>query len=405
VDASGGNVRGKLLMIVLVGLLLRVGWSFSHEVTASAIDALPDQREYLSLGRSLLRGKLEFFDLRFEQSVRAYRTPEYPMLIAACGGNVRAVQLVQALLDASVIFAVYLLARVWMSSGAALLAALIVALNPFLIFFSALILSETLFTAMLAWGMVVLIIPPKPGVRMICGGVVLAAAVMVRPGGILLPVILGPIAIIARPPGEGQKLFAPAATMVVLMLLFLFPWAARNKVVLKQWIWTSTNGGITEYDGFNPDADGSSNQSFVAGMPWLKEMGETERNDYLAHKAASFVRENPARAAELTLLHVARTWTPIPLSREYGSARNIAIGLLFSLPLDLLVMVGLIRGKIPVAAKWLLIAPALYLTVVHALSVGSLRYRLPAEAPMAVLAAGGVSYLSGRREQTPHALS
>jgi hypothetical protein len=50
--------------------------------------------------------------------------------------------------------------------------------------------------------------------------------------------------------------------------------------------------------------------------------------------------------------------------------------------------------------KIFLMLPAIYLTVVHAMSVGSLRYRMPAEAPMAVLAAAGV-LMSARREQLP----
>jgi 4-amino-4-deoxy-L-arabinose transferase-like glycosyltransferase len=393
------------MVILVVGVLLRLGWGISHEITEAGLGGLPDQREYLSLGRNLLRGRLEFFDARFEESVKAYRTPGYPMLIAACGGNVRVVQMVQGALDASVILAVFLVARVWMEEKGALIAALLVAMNPFLIYFSALVLSETLFVAMLAWGMVVLVVPRRAPIRIIFGGLILALAVMVRPGAVLLPVILGAMGVMARPPSNGERVFAPAGTMVVLTLLVLLPWGVRNKVALGRWIWTTTNGGVTAYDGFNPDADGSSNQGFLAAMPWLKEMGEVERNDYLARKAVDYVRSNPVRAAELAVLHAARTWSPVPLSREYASARNVAVAAGYSVPLDLLVLLGIWRGKMPAAGKMFLLTPAVYLTVVHALSVGSLRYRLPAEVGMAVLAAAGVSYLLGRTEQPGETLS
>ena len=36
-----------------------------------------------------------------------------------------------------------------------------------------------------------------------------------------------------------------------------------------------------------------------------------------------------------------------------------------------------------------MLVPAIYLTIVHALSVGSLRYRLPADPALALLAAAG----------------
>jgi hypothetical protein len=38
----------------------------------------------------------------------------------------------------------------------------------------------------------------------------------------------------------------------------------------------------------------------------------------------------------------------------------------------------------------LLMLPAVYFTLLHALSVGSLRYRIPAEVPMAVIAASAL---------------
>jgi hypothetical protein len=46
--------------------------------------------------------------------------------------------------------------------------------------------------------------------------------------------------------------------------------------------------------------------------------------------------------------------------------------------------------------KLLLLVPALCLTLIHAASVGSLRYRMPAEPQIAILAAGGASAILTR---------
>src|SRR5262249_10839062 len=166
--------------------LMRLGWGVSRP--GQLDDSLPDQQEYLSLGKSLLReGQLKFYDARFYQEVYAYRTPGYPLLIAACGGSVRAVRAVQAVLDTSTVLATYLLARRWLVHGAAWLAAALMAFNPFLIYFSGLILSETLFTAMLVWGAVLLV----RQCNYMWGGIVLALSVLVRPAAVALPIGMG----------------------------------------------------------------------------------------------------------------------------------------------------------------------------------------------------------------------
>jgi hypothetical protein len=144
-------------MLLTGALLVRVGWVLRLSTDEATLRVLPDQVEYLDLGRNLLQKRsLEFYDQRFEQTVKAYRTPGYPVLIAMCGANVRAVRLAQALLDTSTVLAAYLLARRWLPPRACLFAAFLVAINPFLIYFTGLILTETLFIAMLAWGMALL---------------------------------------------------------------------------------------------------------------------------------------------------------------------------------------------------------------------------------------------------------
>jgi len=462
------------LWIVLgLALLLRVGWGLTRSSSNAAIDALPDQREYLSIARSILGGRgAQFFDERFKQTVYAYRMPGYSWLIAACGCDPRVVRGLQALLDTSTVLAVFLLARRVLEPreandglgglaaapqgrasenvslhcammhqdlplesrpfGAAakrvleplrsrqmsppLLAALLVATNPFLIYFSGLLLSETLFAAMLVWGMLLLLSSARRRMLWILGAILLAISIYVRPSALLLPVILAFASALAgarrlgsgspspSTPGEGAREGAlvarrrihgnikpavyRAALAGVLIVAALFPWARRNSQpsVLGCWIWTTTNGGITAYDGWNPIADGGSNQAFLRNMPELSGMGEIQRSDYLAGRAREFVMHHPLRAVKLAFVKLARLWSPMPLSEQYSSPAYRAVGLLYCVPFDLLVLAGLIRGKLTPAAKVFLLLPAIYLTVVHVASVGSLRYLLPAIPPMGVLA-------------------
>jgi 4-amino-4-deoxy-L-arabinose transferase-like glycosyltransferase len=360
-----------------IALLLRLIWVLHLPANDASLAALLDQREYLDLGRNLLHGRgLVFHDPRFDADIYAYRTPGYPLFIALCGGSIRIVRIAQALLDTSTVLAVYLLARRWLYPRRALFAAAIVALNPLLIYFSSLVLAETLFTSLLAWGIALSESP--------VGLLSLGLSVLVRPSGLLLPVFLAGLNT-GRPRAYHLRRAIVAGVIVFILLL---PWALRNRARLGSLIWTTTNGGITLYDGFNPNADGSSDQSFVKRMNELKTMGEVERSAYLSHLAMQFIEQHPLRAADLAIYKIMRTWSPVPLSREYGhNLRYVLVGLLYTLPLFVLTLAGILGDRLPGPAKVLLLLPAIYITIVYAVSVGSIRYRVPADVPMAVIAA------------------
>jgi hypothetical protein len=75
-------------------------------------------------------------------------------------------------------------------------------------------------------------------------------------------------------------------------------------------------------------------------------------------------------------------------------------GLTFSVIFDLLILVGLRLGTLPAPVRRFLLLPAVYLTVAAALSVGSLRYRIPAEGPMAIVAARAICSAKPARDDS-----
>jgi len=416
------NTRSWLIALLLAALALRLGWCFSRAVDEAAMArSLPDQYEYLQAGRSWLKGLgFSFFDRRFEQRVYAFRTPGYPLFVAACAGNVRAIQVGQCIIDASTVLAVFMLARRWVDQRASLLAAAVVAANPFLVFFCSLVLSETLFVALLIWGMALLArskffrpfraldapdeLPHglRPGLLsfaasrissgwFMLGASLLALSVLVRPSAMLLPIVMTGGAIAANG-GTIRRMAFGAVAAAGVTVIVLLPWALRNRTVLHEWVWTSTNTGFTLYDGFNPAADGSSDQSFVKAMPELGTMSEIGRSKFLSQRALTWLRQNPAEGLMLAATKLQRMWSPIPLSDEYGGRRLYVLAAgAYAVPLFVLAIAGLLTRKLSATAKVFLLLPAIYFSVSHALSVGSLRYRIPAEPPLAILAAAVVS--------------
>lgn len=403
-ELSKGTSRAILAVILLAGLAARIGWDFRQ--ADASLDALPDQREYLELGDHLHTHQgLWFGDPRFGQTVYAFRTPGYPWLVALCGAEPGVIRIAQAGLDGLTIVAIYFLARRWLPRGAALVAAGLVAFDPFLIFFSGMILSETLFTCMLCWGILLLVMGEGPwpagGGKLTAwlgGGFLLALAILVRPGAIALPILLGcGAALLNRRTQSAYSSKPPlpvAATMLFITGMVLFPWALRNRLTdgVKSWIWTSSNVGITRYDGFNPGATGASDQRFVQSMPWLADMTEAARSQYFSEKADDWMRHNPSGVVQLSVIKVLRTWSPFPLSDQFASRKMVVfVGLCFSGVLDLLVMVGLMRSQLPRGQKMFLLIPAIYFTVGAVLSVGSIRYRVPAEPVLAIIAANALA--------------
>lgn len=374
------------ITIVLAGLLIRLGLALARDASdRGALASLPDQREYLTLGRNLFSGRgLVMHDDRLDVDVYAFRAPGYPLVVAMCGGNIRAIRIAQSLLDTTTILAAYLLARKFLPPAACGFAICFVAFNPYLVYFSSLILSETLFIALLIWGMYCLTTR-----KWWIGAVILAISCLVRPSAIMLPIMLALVSAARK-----RDLLIRPIVIAAITVLLLVPWAYRNHRVIGRWVWTTTNSGVTLYDGFNPGATGGSDQGFVFDK--LRELqlitNEKDRSDYLTRCATKFIRDNPRRTVALTFKKIARIWSPIPLSAD--ASRNtllVLVSAIYSVPLFALTAGAMFLGNLSARAKVFLLVPAIYLTAIHALSVGSLRYRLPADVPMAVVAASVVA--------------
>jgi hypothetical protein len=389
-----------LFLILIVALLLRIGLVIAQPMTAESLDRLPDQREYFSIAENLLRhGSLSFFDPRVGQKVYAYRMPGYPVFLVACGGSVEIARLVQCLLDTSTVLAVFLIAsRLSGCTRLGRLAAFAVAVNPFYIFFSSLILSETLFTTLLVWGMYFLLRFPKW--TAILGLWLLIAATYVRPLGYLLVPAVGFAAALNLPrrsPYRLSEVLRPGLIRAVpltllysaVLALAMAPWAYRNHKLLGSWVWSTTNSGITLYDGFHQGANGASDQRFLPAMPAVLTMNEVARSLYFATQARQWATAHPIGVVFLSLKKSERGWSPVPLSQDFGKLGYVLVSAAYSIPFDLLCLVGLFSSRLSRQAKLLIATPAASVTLGMLLSVGSIRYRMPAEAPLAVLAACG----------------
>ncbi len=143
----------KLLLIILLGLILRIGYAVAIYEPSLLPYHRGDYDLYHILAEDILRG-----DLAFQNSGYLLRPPLFPLLGAALGLQPLLIITVNILLATCVIPVTYLLANQFdLSEKLALLSAMIVALDPTSVIYSGVLLAEPLANLLLALSFVTLI--------------------------------------------------------------------------------------------------------------------------------------------------------------------------------------------------------------------------------------------------------
>jgi hypothetical protein len=143
------------------------------------------------------------------------------------------------------------------------------------------------------------------------------------------------------------------------------------------------------YDGLHPGATGDSDMTFFEQDQLLATMSEYEMDREYRRRAMTFAWENPGRAMWLAVMKQRRYWSLVPNAAQFRDAKLWATVLLTTLPLFLFALFGVWQARRDVSLLALTAGSIVLFAGLHLLFVGSLRYRLPAEYPLAVLAAFG----------------
>lgn len=385
---SIGRHTPALWLVFFAALLVRVAWVYHAAEPPRADDGLafafPDEKEYWRLARSLGAGH----GLVDEFGYRATYMPLYPWLLSlvASPDSVLRARLLQAIIGAAAVFPIYWLARRLADERAAAIAAALTAFDPFLVFgFCHLLLTETVFTTLLC-AAIALSWPAtrRPWLSAVLGGFAFAAAIYTRPSVAGLAVLWPPAAALLADRRRRASVASICAVAVTLGLLL--PWAARNRHVTGQWIWLTTRGGISLYDGLGPKADGGSNLAYTKTMPGVQRLGETQWNEFFYRESLRIAREDPARVARLAWAKLKRTWSFVPNEPSSRMPVKMAVSFGWMAMVVSTAVVGFLFSKRRSRLAPLLI-PAAYFTLLHMVYVGSVRYRVPAMPPIYVLSA------------------
>jgi 4-amino-4-deoxy-L-arabinose transferase-like glycosyltransferase len=289
---------------------------------------------------------------------------------------------------------IYLIGRIALllddSKLTAWLAGLAAAFYPFFVFYSTLILSETLFLLLVALFFLLILRSNAHG--LVFAGLTAGLAHLTRPTmTYFLPVAL----VWSR--WRAKTLWRYLLFAAALFIVTILPWGIRNIGALGSFNLGTANSGHVLWEGNNPY---NTTGGVAAGdLRYLEDMpggiGELEQDRWQRDRAMSFIRENPGRFARLALLKFVRFWNIWPNAPGFdrGMYRWIAFAsftpvLLLALS-SIYVLRRLWRDTI---VLWLFV---LYYTALHMVTIGSLRYRLPLEPLLLSLAAACLSIVAG----------
>ncbi len=241
---------------------------------------------------------------------RAWFPPGMTLLLTAwysvTGASALWGKLLNVLLAALLTWQTWALAKESVGERAARRAALLVALFPTLVFYTATLGYETLLALLFVlacrlWIRLATSDSSQP-LAIVALGLVLGAGALVKPICLLVPAIFGAAWWIA-----GMSFVRTATRTIgvaIVMILAIAPWTIRNYRVLGQFVPISTNGGYTLYSANNPRATGLAME--VDPLPG--EHDEVSRDRVRMRAAITWIVQNPGASFVLSLRKAAYTW-------------------------------------------------------------------------------------------------
>jgi 4-amino-4-deoxy-L-arabinose transferase-like glycosyltransferase len=327
--------RRLILAAAAAGLVARLVFGF---VYWTGKPLTHDEREYLELAASLQQGHgFTYQRPAAGTSPQFGRAPGYPLLLAAIGaGSIDAsstparVKVAQALVGAFTVWLIGVIALRSAGPAAGALAAMIAAIYPPLVWMTAYVLSETVYSAVAISGAFLLQkAVDSTGAEGrghntlgLAAGALVGAAILIRPVALFfLP--LAVIWLVAR------RRVVLAVAFVAAAIATVAPWTARNLRVHDRLILVASEGGVTFWTGNHPLATGEGD---LAANPDLKRaeiefrrahpnLSGDELEPLYYRDALAFIREQPGRWAGLVARKAFFTLVPIGPSYALHSAR------------------------------------------------------------------------------------
>ncbi|HVE69465.1 MAG TPA: glycosyltransferase family 39 protein [Solirubrobacteraceae bacterium] len=366
---------------------------------------------FLADGRGFVRPyDLVFFD---SATPTAEHPPAWSVLLAAMsalgGQSHDAHRVVGCLCGTGTVAAIGVLGRRVAGERAGLIAAGIAAAYPMLWVVDGTLMSESLYGLTIALALLAAyaVVERPSAARAAALGAAMALAALTRGEGMALVVLLGvPVALLARAGARGR--LVTLAVIAAAFAAVLAPWLVRNWSAFDRPVLVSNNTG-TLLAGAN--CGGVYAGSDIGSWTFLCIDGPRRRNEAvqaaeLRRRGLDYAREHAGRLPVVLPVRVLRTWDAYrPLQgarfmRTEGRRRFAQyLGLAAYYPLLVLAVFGFVVLRRRGATPWLLLVPAVLVTLTSLGGFGLPRFRMAAEISIVVLAAAALDAFAARRRE------
>jgi len=397
------------LAIFIVALALRLAWVGYVEHRGGDLFG-PDAPSYDTLAMNLLAGKgLQkedytglFSDPNQSITVQSFRPPLLPVVLAGiygvAGHHFWVARLVMALLSAATCVVVCRLARRLLDSTTGGVAGLLMAIYPKFVYYSAALITETLYTFLLAAAVAGLLAAHRAERgwwRWVVSGIVLGLCTLSRTALLAFPPVVAVWLVATRP--RRARAIGEAALLGLGFVAAMAPWWMRNAAVHGRFVAGTTEGGVTFWVTNNEEAEGGGHVDFRSAAGGFEGLNELEIDREFYRRGLAYIRAHPGHLIRLAGEKFVRFWRLWPHASEPSVGLAVAIvGAVSFTPVLLLGMWGAVvsrRHWRPLLLFYLLL---FYCTALHMVFMAVTRHRVPIVPYLIVLAAYGLVELLRR---------
>jgi hypothetical protein len=233
--------------------------------------------------------------------------------------------------------------------------------------------------------------------------VALVASILVRPSlDFLAPVLIVLFALAVHRAGW-RAAALKLGQYALIYLVLVAPWWLHNEIKYGRFVRLSLGDGIVMYLGNNPankTGGGVCNERYCdhdGKHPAWQIRDPIEKNRALFQAGVDYILAEPGHFVAMAGVKFLRFWRLWPYDEGYRTPLIIALSLLSYAPVLLLAGIFVVRRG---ASDGRRLSPILlyvaFLTAVHVITIASVRYRLPLEPFLIVLAMAALADLALR---------